>query len=111
MPKKVFREIYLCSYCKTEFKTEDSCVEHENNFCFKNKNINWIWYTIKKSFQGGTEKYYFQTTLPEEKWEDLRLLEYIGENTDSGHSYGYRITITSIRKTKPIKFDNKNIFD
>ena len=111
MPKEIMRKAYICIFCKKEYRIESDCEEHENNFCFKNKNINWMWYTVKKSFQGGTKKYYFQTTLPVEKWEDLSLLEYIGENTDGGHSYGYRITITSIRKTKPRKINNKYIFE
>lgn len=69
------------------------------------------WYLVTKYFQGGRRQWAFRVThdVAEsfESWRDL--LEYLGERTDGGHSYGYQIKATLKRKKPAEKTLRVNI--
>ena len=66
------------------------------------KKIKTGWHLVEKSFQGGVDEYAFRATKETVvNFGDYEsLMEYIGENTTGGHSYGYRIKMTH-KNTKP----------
>lgn len=105
-PIKIMVESFKCPYCKRVFTSENNCIEHIKNYCLKNKSLNWYWYVVEKSYRNGSNLYAFQTAILDEKWENYDLLEYIGEHTNGGHSYGYRIE--NLRKCKSKPYPNKN---
>ena len=58
----------------------------------------YSWYKIRKTIRSG--KKYFQIRVPVIKripWSDI--LEYLGENTEGGHAYGYEIKAVSKLKS------------
>jgi len=61
--------------------------------------MKYLWYKIKKSYKGGFSE--FQIKMPnipinKDDWDEL--FEYIGENTDGGHSEGYSIKADLLKK-------------
>lgn len=98
MTKEKTIKVFECDYCSEHFSTLENCIEHESYWCLNNNKIKWKWYFVEKYFRGGLGKYKFRTCIPEKEWEDHDLLEYIGEHTDGGESYGYRIETTRKRK-------------
>lgn len=76
------------------------------------------WIVIKKYFKGGSKEYALRITKKIQSrfgdWESL--LSFIGENTDGGHNYGYRIDSDYVKKVPKnikkiiINMENKLMF-
>ena len=58
------------------------------------------WHKVTKSFKGGRSE--FQIAVPKgvrlTKGEWETILEWLGENTNGGHNYGYGIETKRLRK-------------
>ena len=64
------------------------------------------WFKIEKFFQGGSDTYQIrvpsEVRLTKEDWD--AIMEWVGDNTNGGHSYGYRLHRTRLRQqSKKIK--------
>ena len=55
-------------------------------------------FRIDKTFQGGKDLYYVKLPKTPEKKQWPYILERIGENTNGGHNYGYRVDAHLSRK-------------
>jgi hypothetical protein len=61
------------------------------------------WYKLTKEFQGGQDVYQIpvpkDVRLSQTDWD--AIMEWIGDNTPGGHSYGYRIYRRALREKSP----------
>lgn len=59
----------------------------------------WTWHKVTKSFKGGRDEYQIRipkgVRLSKDDWASV--LEWIGENTDGGHAYGYSMNTKRLR--------------
>lgn len=60
--------------------------------------MKFIWYKCEKFYRGGSKA--FQIRVPDcelskDDWE--QIMEWIGENTDGGHSAGYRLDYDKLK--------------
>lgn len=63
-----------------------------------NKN-KYDWYKVTKTFRGGENQFQIRvpkTKLSKDDWQEI--LDYIGENTNGGHSAGYNISTCKLKK-------------
>lgn len=95
---------YCCSFCDKDFalNEEDECLNHENNLCIKNPNINWNWFRVKKEYRNGGSVY-FVALMNDELSVDI--LNWIGENAPDmgGMCYGWEVTSDPCLKSEIIK--------
>jgi hypothetical protein len=67
------------------------------------KSRGFMWYKLEKFFRGGSDTYQIRVPdsvqLSEDDWD--AILEWVGENTDGGHSAGYRIRRHRLRFKSP----------
>jgi len=63
------------------------------------------WFKITKFFRGGKNEYQIRVprvNLTKEDWDDL--FNWLGENADGGHSYGFTIKALQLpRKSRKLK--------
>lgn len=61
------------------------------------------WYEVTKFYKGGRSV--FQIAIPKgvrlTKGERETLLEWLGDNTNGGHNYGYTINTRRLRRKSP----------
>jgi hypothetical protein len=70
-----------------------------------------IWVKLTKHFQGGSKEDYFyiDKSVIDTDEKEQEFMENWGEQTDGGHSYGYRVYIDWTIKKPPEKWLKERI--